>query len=109
MQDEILIEPNTGPGLAKCQLHAVLVRIFDTGVLLVGESGIGKSECALELITRGHRFIADDAVEVYALNDRLLGKAPRLTNHLLEIRGLGIINVPEVFGDTAIFEESSVD
>jgi HPr kinase/phosphorylase len=94
---------------AKCQLHAVLVRVFDTGVLLIGESGIGKSECALELITKGHRLCADDAVELFASGERLIGKPPLLTRHLLEIRGLGIINVSEVFGEQAVCDETPVD
>jgi HPr kinase/phosphorylase len=109
MQDEKLIEPNGAAVTGRCQLHAVLVRILDTGVLLIGESGIGKSECALDLITRGHQLIADDAVEVSASGGSLSGKAPALTSHLLEIRGLGIINVPEVFGENSVCENSSVD
>ena len=109
MQDDPVIEPNAGAGSARCQLHAVLVRILDTGVLLLGESGVGKSECALDLITRGHQLIADDAVEILAVGGSLLGKAPRLTSHLLEIRGLGIINVLEVFGENSICGESMVD
>jgi hypothetical protein len=109
MQDDPVIEPNAGAGSARCQLHAVLVRILDTGVLLLGESGVGKSECALDLITRGHQLIADDAVEILAVGGSLLGKAPRLTSHLLEIRGLGIINVLEVFGENSICDESMVD
>ena len=110
MEEDRLIELHGGPGSPKCQLHAVLVRIFDTGVLLIGESGIGKSECALDLITRGHRLIADDAVAVFSADEqRLVGTAPPLTKRLLEIRGLGIINVPEVFGDAAFLEESTID
>ncbi len=109
MEDDHLIEPCAGIGSAKCQLHAVLVRIFETGVLILGDSGIGKSECALELITRGHRLVADDAVEVFTVKDRLVGKAPQLTARLLEIRGLGIINLPEVFGKAAFLEESEID
>jgi len=109
MQDDPLIEPAAAGRFTKCQLHAVLVRIFDTGVLLIGESAIGKSECALDLITKGHRLIADDAVEILVLNKTLLGRAPQLTRNLLEIRGLGIINVPEVFGEGAIAEESTID
>lgn len=108
MQDPV-IEPGEELPSAKCQLHAVLVRVFDSGVLLVGESGIGKSECALELITKGHRLCADDAVELFEKGDLLIGKAPGLTRHLLEIRGLGIINVSEVFGEQAVCEETPVD
>jgi HPr kinase/phosphorylase len=90
-------------------LHAVLVRVFDTGVLLIGDSGTGKSECALELVTRGHRLSADDAVEIYAREDSLIGKAPAITRNLLEVRGLGIINVRELFGEGAVCSESRID
>ena len=109
MHDEPVMESEPATRPAKCQLHAVLVRVFDTGVLLVGESGIGKSECALDLITRGHRLVADDAVEILAEERKMVGKAPGLTRHLLEIRGLGFINVPEIFGEEAVCDESEVD
>ena len=92
-----------------CQLHAVLVRVFDTGVVIIGDSGIGKSECALDLVTRGHRLVADDAVEIYTDGDMLTGAAPKLTRHLLEIRGLGIIDVARIFGDDCVSSETSVD
>ncbi|HUR97115.1 MAG TPA: hypothetical protein VMZ26_03495 [Pyrinomonadaceae bacterium] len=109
MQDDPLIEPNTAVGSVKCRLHAVLVRVFDTGVLILGESGIGKSECALELIARGHQVIADDSVEVFAVGETLEGRAPEVTRHLIEIRGLGIINLREVFGHAAVAEASPID
>jgi HPr kinase/phosphorylase len=109
MHDNSLIETRTGDDPLTSQLHAVLVRVFDTGVLLIGDSGIGKSECALELIAKGHQLIADDSVRAVANGETLIGKAPALTRHLLEIRGLGIINVPEVFGDTSVVEESVID
>jgi HPr kinase/phosphorylase len=92
-----------------CQLHAVLVRVFETGVVIIGDSGIGKSECALDLVTRGHRLVADDAVEIYADSDKITGVAPKLTRHLLEIRGLGIIDVGTIFGSDSVCAESSVD
>jgi HPr kinase/phosphorylase len=94
---------------ARIQLHGVLVRVLDTGVLLIGESGIGKSECALELVTKGHQLVADDVVEVTVATDSLSGKAPALTFELLEIRGLGIINVRELFGQFAACSESEID
>jgi HPr kinase/phosphorylase len=73
--------------------------ILGLGVLLVGESGIGKSECALDLIVRGHRLVADDTVEVKRRGDlRLLGTCPELTRHHMEIRGLGVINIRDLFG-----------
>jgi HPr kinase/phosphorylase len=79
--------------------HAVLLDILGLGVMLTGESGIGKSECALDLIVRGHRLVADDAVEVRRRADTILiGTSPDLTRHHMELRGLGIINVRELFG-----------
>lgn len=91
------------------QLHGVLVRVFDTGVLLIGESGIGKSESALDLISRGHQLVADDIVEVSQADGSLVGRAPELTFELLEIRGLGVINVSRAFGEAAVRSHSSID
>ena len=91
------------------QLHGVLVRVFGTGVLLIGESGIGKSECALDLISRGHKLVADDVIVVSVDRDQLLGGAPELTSELLEIRGLGVINVREAFGETAVSNMSTLE
>jgi len=80
-------------------LHAVLMDILGLGVLLVGESGIGKSECALDLIVRGHRLVADDTVEIRRRSETILiGTCPELTRHHMELRGLGLINVKELFG-----------
>jgi HPr kinase/phosphorylase len=80
-------------------LHAVLMDILGLGVLIVGESGIGKSECALDLIVRGHRLVADDAVEVRRRQETILiGTCPELTRHHMELRGLGLINVKDLFG-----------
>ena len=80
-------------------IHGVLIDILGLGVLIVGESGIGKSECALDLIVRGHRLVADDAVEVRRRAESILiGACPDLTRHHMELRGLGIINVKELFG-----------
>lgn len=80
-------------------LHAVLLDVLGLGVLLMGESGIGKSECALDLIVRGHRLVADDTVEVRRRAERILiGTCPDLTRHHMELRGLGLINVQELFG-----------
>lgn len=104
-----LIESQTSGRPAKCQLHAVLVQVFEIGVLIIGESGIGKSECALELITRGHRLAADDVVEIVQSSNGIYGRAPGLTRHLLEIRGLGILSVPEIFGEQAACAESPID
>ncbi len=80
-------------------LHAVLLDVLGLGVLIAGESGIGKSECALDLIVRGHRLVADDTVEVRRRAERILiGTCPELTRHHMELRGLGLINVKELFG-----------
>jgi HPr kinase/phosphorylase len=80
-------------------LHAVLLDILGLGVLIAGESGIGKSECALDLIVRGHRLVADDAVEIRRRAETILiGTCPELTRHHMELRGLGVINVKELFG-----------
>ena len=80
-------------------LHGVLLDILGLGVLIVGESGIGKSECALDLIVRGHRLVADDTVEVRRRAETILiGTCPELTRHHMEIRGLGVINIQDLFG-----------
>jgi len=91
------------------RLHGVLVRVFGAGILLIGESGIGKSECALELISRGHRLIADDAVDISVSGHRLLGRSPEATSSLLEIRGLGVFDIEKTFGPEAVLPESSID
>ena len=109
MHDCPVSESQSETRSAKCQLHGVLLRVFDTGVLLLGESGIGKSECALDLITKGHRFVADDAVDIIFDHGKLVGKAPELTRDLIEIRGLGIINVREIFGEQVVSDESEID
>jgi HPr kinase/phosphorylase len=84
---------------ARSVIHGVLMDILGLGVLIVGESGIGKSECALDLVVRGHRLVADDAVELRVRADSyLLGTCPELTRHHMEIRGLGLINVQDLFG-----------
>jgi len=80
-------------------LHAGLLDVLGLGVLIVGESGLGKSECALDLIVRGHRFVADDTVEIRRRSETILiGTCPELTRHHMELRGLGVINVKELFG-----------
>lgn len=84
-------------------VHGVLVDVYGVGVLIVGKSGVGKSETALELVKRGHRLVADDCVEIRQEDqDTLIGNAPDLIEHLLEIRGLGIINVMTLFGAGAV-------
>jgi HPr kinase/phosphorylase len=84
---------------ARAVVHGVLMDILGLGVLIIGESGIGKSECALDLVVRGHRLVADDAVELRARADTfLMGTCPEPTRHHMEIRGLGLINVQDLFG-----------
>ena len=84
---------------ARGVIHGVLLDILGLGVLVVGESGIGKSECALDLVVRGHRLVADDAVELRCrAQSFVLGTCPELTRHHMEIRGLGVINVQDMFG-----------
>src|SRR5258706_2811289 len=83
----------------RTMLHAVLMDILGLGVLITGESGIGKSECALDLIVRGHRLVADDTVEIRRRSETILiGTCPELTRHHMELRGLGVINVKDLFG-----------
>lgn len=90
-------------------IHGVLVDVYGVGMLITGGSGIGKSETALELVKRGHRLVADDAVEIRQTADHtLLGNAPDLIKHLLEIRGVGIINVMTLFGAGAIRSSKSI-
>lgn len=91
------------------QAHGALVEVLEVGVLLLGPSGIGKSECALELVTRGHRLVADDVVRIRREEDgRLVGSAPALIRHYVEIRGLGLLSIPELFGPDAIRDEAAL-
>ena len=91
-------------------LHGVLVEIYGEGMLMLGESGVGKSETAMEIVKRGHRLIADDLVEVRRVSDTtLLGRAPEIIRHLIEIRGLGILDVKELFGVSAVKQQESID
>lgn len=97
--------------LAPCiSIHGVLVDVYGVGVLIRGESGIGKSEVALELIKRGHRLVADDAVEIRKVSDdTLVGSAPSITKHLIELRGIGIIDVKSLFGVQSVRETQNID
>ncbi|AKP03469.1 MULTISPECIES: HPr(Ser) kinase/phosphatase [Companilactobacillus] len=90
-------------------IHGVLVDVYGIGILLTGHSGIGKSETALELVKRGHRLIADDRVDVYQRDEKtIVGEAPKILNHLLEIRGIGIIDVMNLFGAGAVRSKSEI-
>lgn len=90
--------------------HGVLVEVHGEGMLLLGESGVGKSEAAIELVKRGHRLIADDAVEIKKEGAyQLSGSAPELIRHYIELRGIGVINVAKLFGMGAIKDSSNID
>jgi len=94
----------------RTSLHGVLVEVYGEGILILGESGVGKSETALEIVKRGHRLIADDLVEVRRVSDKtLLGRAPEIIRHLIEIRGIGILDVKELFGVSAVKMQENVD
>ncbi len=90
--------------------HGVLVEIYGQGVLILGESGVGKSETAVELIKRGHRLVADDAVEIKKVSSKsLIGVSPDVIRHFIEIRGVGIVDVKNIFGMGAIKESEKID
>lgn len=91
-------------------IHGVLVDVYGEGVLIMGESGIGKSEAALELIKRGHRLVTDDVVEIRKVSDEtLIGTAPEITKHFIELRGIGIIDVKTLFGVESVKDTQSID
>jgi HPr kinase/phosphorylase len=91
-------------------IHGVLVDVYGEGVLIMGESGIGKSEAALELIKRGHRLVSDDVVEISRISDdELVGTAPDITRHFIELRGIGIIDVKTLFGVECVMDTQSID
>jgi HPr kinase/phosphorylase len=93
----------------RLHLHSVLMDVFGLGVLIVGESGIGKSECALDLIDRGHRLVADDVVEIRRIGDLLIGCSPDLTRYHMELRGLGVINIKDLYGVSSIRTSQRVE
>lgn len=97
--------------LAPCiSIHGVLVDVYGVGVLIMGESGIGKSEAALELIKRGHRLVTDDVVEIRKVSDEtLVGTAPDITKHFIELRGIGIVDVKSMFGVQSVRETQNID
>jgi HPr kinase/phosphorylase len=90
--------------------HGVLVEVYGEGLLILGESGVGKSETAIELVKRGHRLIADDAVEIRRITKhKLSGSAPELIRHYLELRGIGVVDVHRLFGMSAVKKDSAID
>ena len=96
-----------GPRITR---HGVLVEVYGEGILLLGDSGVGKSETAIELLKRGHRLIADDAVEIKRVSaTTLIGKAPEIIRHYVELRGIGIVDVRRLFGMGAIKESEKID
>lgn len=100
-----------GEELAPCiSIHGVLVDVYGEGLLIMGESGIGKSEAALELIRRGHRLVSDDVVEIRKINKHILvGTAPDITRYFIEMRGVGIIDVKALFGVECVKEKQNID
>lgn len=91
-------------------MHGVLVDVYGVGVLITGDSGVGKSETALELVKRGHQLVADDAVEICRVNDnRLVGQSPENIRHFMEIRGIGIIDIKAMYGVGAVLTSRSID
>ena len=89
--------------------HGVLMNIYGQGVLILGDSGIGKSETAIELLKRGHRLVADDAVEIRRISNSLFGTAPEIIRHYIEIRGVGVIDVQQLFGMDAVQFDTEID
>ena len=90
-------------------MHGVLISVYGKGVLITGESGVGKSEIALELIKKGHTLVADDRVDVFRIHNTIVGEAPELLRGVLEIRGIGIIDIIKMFGASATLRRSHVD
>lgn len=89
--------------------HGVLVDVYGEGVLLMGDSGVGKSETAVELVKRGHRLVADDAVEICHIGTRLVGSAPELIRHYIELRGIGVVDIQQLFGMSAVREDQDIN
>ncbi len=94
---------------ASTSLHGVLIDVLGVGVLILGKSGIGKSECALDLVLRGHRLVADDIVDVKRKGDSVLGAGSAIIKHHMEIRGLGIINIKDLFGIAAVRDHKKIE
>lgn len=98
------------PAGSATRIHGTLVEVAGVGVLMLGASGIGKSECALELVRRGHRLVADDVVNVHVDKDGdVVGESPELVRHYIELRGIGIVHVPSLFSPDGVLDRSRVD
>lgn len=93
----------------RTSIHGTLIEVFSTGVVLIGESGIGKSETALELIKKGHRLVSDDRVDVGYIRGQLIGKTPDLLINMMEVRGIGIIDISKMFGINTIINNHPID
>ena len=94
----------------RATLHGVLVDVYGMGVLITGESGVGKSEAALELVRRGHQLVADDVVDICRITDnRLIGESPETVRHFMEIRGIGIIDIKAMYGISAVLTSKTID
>lgn len=89
--------------------HGVLVDVYGVGLMITGESGMGKSETALELLRRGHRLVADDLVEIRRIGDQLLGSSPENIRHFMELRGIGIINIRQMYGIGSVMTQKAID
>ena len=102
-----LLSVNLAPQVTR---HGVRVEVYGEGILMLGESGVGKSEAAMELLKRGHRLVADDAVEIKRVSNRtLVGTSPEIIRHLIELRGIGIVDVRQIFGMGAVKESEKID
>ena len=109
MPGESLYESLAELRVAQCQLHGVLVQVHGRGVILTGESGVGKTRCAIELVRRGHTFISDDAVQIVETGAGLFGRVPETMRSLVHVRGLGISNVAHLFAQAVICDECRID
>jgi HPr kinase/phosphorylase len=101
-----------GPNAASpAQLHGALIEVCDLGILILGPSGVGKSECVIELVRRGQRMVADDVVRLSTSEDgrRLIGRSPESIRHHIEVRGIGLLSVADLFGPESVLDESPID
>lgn len=89
--------------------HGVFIEVYGEGILILGDSGVGKSETAVELVKRGHRLVADDAVEIRHIGTRLVGSAPELIRHYIELRGIGVVDIQQLFGMSAVREDQDIN